>query len=48
MLHILQELSASVDQVIERVTEQLPEDFPQEIQATILDGLKARSARLTF
>ena len=48
MLHILQELSASVDQVIERVTQQVKEDFPQEIQATILVGLKARSARLTF
>lgn len=48
MENILQEMSASVDKVIERVTYQLPDDFPIKIRTTILDGLKARSARLTL
>jgi serine/threonine-protein kinase HipA len=46
MEEILTELANSVDDVIERVTQQLPADFPDTISSTILEGLKARSARL--
>ncbi|UVC29401.1 type II toxin-antitoxin system HipA family toxin [Pantoea sp. SOD02] len=46
MQRVLRELSESVDDVIERVCQQLPEDFPPSIQATILDGLKMRATRL--
>ena len=46
MEEILTELANSVDDVIERVTQQLPAGFPDTISSTILEGLKARSARL--
>lgn len=46
MEEILTELANSVDDVIERVTQQLPAGFPDAISSTILEGLKARSARL--
>lgn len=46
MQRVLRELSESVDDVIERVCQQLPEDFPSSIQATILDCLKMRATRL--
>ncbi|MGL5740762.1 MAG: HipA domain-containing protein, partial [Plesiomonas shigelloides] len=46
MEEILTELANSVDDVIELVTQQLPADFPDTISSTILEGLKARSARL--
>lgn len=46
MEEILTELANSVDDVIKRVTQQLPADFPDTISSTILEGLKARSARL--
>ncbi len=46
MEEILTELANSVDDVIERVTQQLPASFPDAISSTILEGLKARSARL--
>ncbi len=46
MEEILTELANSVDDVIERVTQQLPADFPDTISSTILEGLKTRSARL--
>ena len=42
----LTELANSVDDVIERVTQQLPAGFPDTISSAILEGLKARSARL--
>ncbi|ACS87783.1 HipA N-terminal domain-containing protein [Musicola paradisiaca] len=44
---ILTELAGAVDTVIERVTLQLPAGFPAAISSAILEGLKARSARLT-
>lgn len=46
MEEILTELVNSVDDVIERATQQLPAGFPDVISSTILEGLKARSARL--
>ncbi|EGX6959549.1 type II toxin-antitoxin system HipA family toxin [Aeromonas veronii] len=46
MEEILTELANSVDDVIERATQQLPAGFPDVISSTILEGLKARSARL--
>ncbi|WP_425856350.1 type II toxin-antitoxin system HipA family toxin [Aeromonas veronii] len=46
MEEILTELANSVDDVIERVTQQLPAGFPDTISSTILEGLKTRSARL--
>ncbi|WEA30245.1 MULTISPECIES: type II toxin-antitoxin system HipA family toxin [Aeromonas] len=46
MEEILTELANSVDDVIESVTQQLPAGFPDTISSTILEGLKARSARL--
>ena len=46
MEEILTELANSVDDVIERVTQQLPAGFPDAISSSILEGLKARSARL--
>ncbi|WP_421143487.1 type II toxin-antitoxin system HipA family toxin [Aeromonas dhakensis] len=46
MEEILTELANSVDDVIKRVTQQLPAGFPDAISSTILEGLKARSARL--
>lgn len=46
MERILSELAGSLDGVIERVRQQLPEGFPAHIADTILDGLKARSKRL--
>ncbi|MGY4107667.1 type II toxin-antitoxin system HipA family toxin [Aeromonas encheleia] len=45
---ILIELTDAVDTVIERVTQQLPAGFPSTISSAILEGLKARSARLTM
>ncbi|WP_429169613.1 type II toxin-antitoxin system HipA family toxin [Aeromonas rivipollensis] len=44
---IMTELAGTVDAVIKRVTLQLPASFPSAISNTILEGLKARSARLT-
>ncbi|MEQ4924732.1 type II toxin-antitoxin system HipA family toxin [Proteus hauseri] len=35
-----------MDNVIKRVKQQLPEDFPTDISNTILNGMKARSTRL--
>ena len=46
MEEILTELANSVDDVIECVTQQLPAGFPDAISSAILEGLKARSARL--
>ncbi|HFK2927092.1 TPA: type II toxin-antitoxin system HipA family toxin [Aeromonas hydrophila] len=46
MEEILTELANSVDDVIKRVTQQLPAGFPDAISSTILEGLQARSARL--
>lgn len=46
MEEILTELANSVDVVIERVTRQLPAGFPDANSSAILEGLKARSARL--
>ncbi|MBV7599740.1 type II toxin-antitoxin system HipA family toxin [Aeromonas sp. sia0103] len=48
MEEILTELADAVDAVIERVTQQLPASFPSTISNAILEGLKARSARLTM
>ncbi|WP_429111177.1 type II toxin-antitoxin system HipA family toxin [Aeromonas rivipollensis] len=48
MEEILKELADAVDAVIERVTQQLPASFPSTISNAILEGLKARSARLTM
>ncbi|MGQ4868970.1 type II toxin-antitoxin system HipA family toxin [Aeromonas caviae] len=45
---IMTELAGTVDAVIERATLQLPASFPSTISNTILEGLKARSARLTM
>ncbi|MBP2195789.1 type II toxin-antitoxin system HipA family toxin [Pantoea cypripedii] len=43
---ILNEFADSVDSVIDRVCQQLPEDFPESIKEKILGGLKKRAARL--
>ncbi|MBV7317257.1 type II toxin-antitoxin system HipA family toxin [Shewanella sp. NIFS-20-20] len=46
MAAILIEIEARVDEVIDKVKAQLPEDFPSHIRESILDGLKDRSQRL--
>jgi len=44
---ILREVAVSIDPVIAKVRAQLPADFPAHIRDLILDGLKARSSRLS-
>ncbi|EPT0531092.1 type II toxin-antitoxin system HipA family toxin [Proteus mirabilis] len=46
MSDILRYFYQEMDDVIQRVKQQLPEDFPSEISNTILDGMKARAVRL--
>ncbi|ACA84795.1 type II toxin-antitoxin system HipA family toxin [Shewanella woodyi] len=46
MAAILIEIEDRVDEVIDKVKAQLPEDFPSHIRDSILDGLKERSQRL--
>jgi serine/threonine-protein kinase HipA len=46
MAQILSEFAESMDRVIKRVRQQLPDDFPTQIADTILNGLKARAIRL--
>lgn len=46
MVEIMQQFAADTPQVIERVRNQLPEDFPTHISETILDGLHHRAKRL--
>ncbi|MBJ2118751.1 type II toxin-antitoxin system HipA family toxin [Proteus penneri] len=46
MSKILRYFYQEMDDVIQRVKQQLPEDFPSEISNTILDGMKARVVRL--
>ncbi|CRL64625.1 MULTISPECIES: type II toxin-antitoxin system HipA family toxin [Proteus] len=46
MSNILRYFYQEMDDVIQRVKQQLPEDFPSEISNTILDGMKARVVRL--
>ncbi|WP_064792330.1 type II toxin-antitoxin system HipA family toxin [Shewanella woodyi] len=46
MAAILIEIEYRVDEVIDKVKAQLPEDFPSHIRDSILDGLKERSQRL--
>jgi serine/threonine-protein kinase HipA len=43
---ILNEFAGSVDSVIDRVCQQLPEDFPDTLKEKILGGLKKRASRL--
>ncbi|MCE9680466.1 type II toxin-antitoxin system HipA family toxin [Shewanella sp. AS1] len=47
MANIMIEMADKVDFVIMQVKAELPEDFPVHIRDTILEGLKARAARLT-
>ena len=46
MSDILRYFYQEMDDVIQRVKQQLPEDFPSEISNPILDGMKARAVRL--
>lgn len=46
MSNILRYFYQEMDDVIQRVKQQLPEDFPSEISNTILNGMKARVVRL--
>lgn len=46
MTDILRYFYKEMDDAIERVKQQLPDDFPSEISSNILNGMKARSARL--
>ncbi|MBW8186568.1 type II toxin-antitoxin system HipA family toxin [Shewanella nanhaiensis] len=46
MAAILIEIEDRVDEVIEKVWAQLPEDFPSHIRDSIFDGLKGRAQRL--
>lgn len=46
MVEIMQQFAADTPQVIERVRNQLPEDFPTHLSETILDWLHHRVKRL--
>lgn len=46
MTDILRYFYKEMDDAIKRVKQQLPDDFPSEIRNKILNGMKARSARL--
>ena len=47
MAAILTDFASATDQVITRVREQLPADFPAPIRDAILNGLHQRAQRLT-
>lgn len=48
MTKIMREFAQNTPSIIERVKSQLPDNFPQHIRETILDGLKQRAIRLTM
>ncbi|WP_144212156.1 type II toxin-antitoxin system HipA family toxin [Shewanella donghaensis] len=48
MTDILQEVADSVEGVIHRVTAKLPDDFPEHIKESILNGLSERAKRLSM